>query len=126
MKNKYSVSKTAITERGLKQLLRKAAKSSISMTEWAKTHNITPQAVSAFMRKTQSAGLQIPEALGYRPQIVYLPLDEELITTPNPPRRATTRPTKKVDHSRPPVERSGRKLINEREEARKRLKARSR
>lgn len=126
MKNKYAVPNTAITERGLKQLMRKAAKEHSSVSEWAKAHGITPQAVSAFIRKTQGAGLQIPEALGYRPQIVFLPVEEELISTPNPPRRATDKPSKKVDHTREPVERANRKHVNEREETKKRLKARAR
>jgi hypothetical protein len=126
MKNKYPVPKTAITERGLKQLMKKAAKEHASLSDWAKSKGITPQAVSAFIRKTQGAGLQIPEALGYRPQIVFIPLDEELIATPNPPRRATARPTKKVDHTREPVERAHRKQVNDREETKKRLKARKR
>jgi hypothetical protein len=104
-KNKYPVPKTAITERGLKKLLKEAAKDYDSIGDWARAHNITASVVSCFLRKTQGAGLQIPEALGYRPQVVFLPVDVELITTPNPPRRSTRRPSKKVDHSRKPLER---------------------
>lgn len=126
MKNKYAVPKTAITERGLKQLMKKEAKSHASLSDWAKSKGITPQAVSAFVRKIQGAGLQIPEALGYRPQIVFLPIKEDLIATANPPRHATTRPSKKVDHTRDPVARSGRDKINDREETKKRLKKRVR
>jgi hypothetical protein len=125
-KNKYAVPKTAITEKGLKRLMKDAAKKHASVSEWAKSHEITPQAVSAFLRKTQGAGLQIPEALGYRPQIVFLPLDEELIAHMNPPRKTAQKPTKKVDHTREPIDRSSRRPVNEREETRKRLKNRNR
>lgn len=80
---KFRVPKTAITERGLKKLIRRAMKKQeCSMSEWAIENGLTPQSVSAFMRDTQTAGLQIPEVFGFRPQTVYLPLDEELITTP--------------------------------------------
>lgn len=88
-KNKYPVPKSAITERGLKQLIKKGAKGCASISDWAQTNGITPQVVSAFMLKKQGAGIQIPEALGYRPQVVFLPLNEELITHVNPPRKPT-------------------------------------
>lgn len=120
---KYRVPRTAITEKGLRKLLRKAAAEHPSMAEWAIDNNITPQAVSAFMREVQTAGLQIPEALGYRPQTVYLPLDEELICHMNPPRRQAKRPSKKVDHSRDPVEKRG-FLKDDRADTKKRLKQR--
>lgn len=107
---KYRVPKKAITEQGLKRLLRRAAKTNGSISEWARENDITPQAISAFMNNRQGAGLQIPEALGYRPQLIFLPLDEEPIAHMNPPRRATNRPTKKVDHSRSPIERLKRKV----------------
>lgn len=96
---------TAITERQLRRKIRKAAEDHGSLSAWAVENDITPQQVTSFMRKTQGAGLKIPEVLGYRPQIVFIPLDEELISTMNPPRRETKRPTKKVDHTRRPVER---------------------
>lgn len=83
---KSKVPKTAITERQLRRLLREAAEEEGSPSAWAVEHDITPQAVSAFLRKVQSAGVQIPEALGYRPQIVYIPLDEDLIYDPKPSR----------------------------------------
>lgn len=126
MERKYRVPKTAITERGLKHLLREAAKEHASVSEWAIEHGITPQAVSAFMRKVQGPGLQIPEALGFRPQIVFLPLDEDPISTANPPRRPAKRPSKKVDHTREPVEKRHTRVKNEREETRKRLRQRTR
>ena len=122
---KYSVPKSAITERGLKKLMREAAKSHASMSEWAVANGITPQVISAFMRKTQGPGLKLPEVLGYRPQIVFLPIDEELISTPNPPRRATSKPSKKVDHTREPIEKGSRKAVDMKEETKKRLKARA-
>lgn len=123
MKNR--IPKTAITERQLRKLLKEAAKED-SFSAWAVDNDITPQAVSAFMRRVQSAGLQIPEALGYRPQVIYLPLDEDPICHMNPPRRPTKNPSKKVDHSLEPIEKKTLRPKNERKEAKKRLKERSR
>lgn len=123
---KYRVPKTAITERGLKKLIKQAAKDHSSLGEWAKENDITAQQVSAFFAKTQGAGLKIPAALGYRPQTVYLPVDEDLICTLPPPRRATTRPTSKTDPTKAPIEKRGLKKVDEREEAKKRLKKRAR
>jgi predicted DNA-binding protein YlxM (UPF0122 family) len=78
MKNR--IPKSAITEKQLRRLLRKSADDT-SLSAWAVDNGITPQAVSAFIRRVQTAGLQIPEALGYYPQTVYLPLGEEPICT---------------------------------------------
>lgn len=103
---KYRVPKTAITEKGLKRLLKKAARQQGSIGGWARDHDITPQAVSAFLNDRQGAGLQVPEALGYRPQVVFLPLGEELIAHMNPPRKVTQNPTKKVDHTKEPIEKT--------------------
>lgn len=103
MKNK--IPKSAITEKQLRRLLKDAAGDD-TLSAWATENNITPQAVSAFMRRVQSAGLQIPEALGYKPQTIYIPLDEEPICHANPPRRPTKNGQKKVDHTREPVEKS--------------------
>lgn len=122
---KYQVPRSAITEKGLRKLLKKHANEYASLGDWAVENDILPQTVSAFMRKVQGAGLQIPEALGYRPQIVFLPLDEELIQTPNPPRRPTKRPSKKVDHSLPPLEKRHLKGKDARKETKERLKKRS-
>lgn len=122
---KSRIPKSAITERQLRKLMKEAAGQD-SLSAWAVENDITPQAVSAFMRRVQSAGLQIPEALGYRPQIIYLPLDEEPICHMNPPRRPTKNPSKKVDHSREPIEKKTLRPKNEREETKKRLKKRSR
>ena len=121
---KYRVPKSAITEQGLKRLLKRAAKDYSSLSDWAVDKGITPQAVSAFLRGTQGAGLQIPKALGYRPQLVFLPEDEELIVTLPPPRKPTKNPTSKVDHSRDPVEKKWSKPKDPRKEAKKRLKKR--
>lgn len=104
---KYQVPRTAITERGLKRLIKDAAKEYTSIAEWAVQNEVTPQSVSSFFRKVQGPGLKIPEILGYRPQIVYLPLDEPLIQEPTAPRRPAKRPTNKVDHSKPPIEGKG-------------------
>lgn len=124
MDKKYRVPKSAITEKGLKRLIRDAAKKHSSIGDWAREHEITPQAVSAFFRKTQGAGIKIPEVLGYRPQVIFLPLDEDLIQELPAPRRVTDKPSKKVDHSKEPVERGSRRKVNEREEAKKKLKKR--
>lgn len=120
MDKKYRVPKTAITEKGLRKLLKDASKDS-SLSDWARENGITPQAVSAFMRQVQSAGLQIPEALGYRPQVVFLPMDEDPICHMNPPRKPATRPSKKVDHSKPPVEKKHSKPIDDRAATKERL-----
>lgn len=82
MKNR--IPKSAITEKQLRRLLREAAEDTLSA--WAVDNGIVPQAVSAFMRKTQSAGLQIPKALGYYPQVIFLPVDEDPITSKPPSR----------------------------------------
>lgn len=123
MKNR--IPKSAITERQLRKLMKEAAGDD-SLSSWAVENNITPQAVSAFMRRVQSAGLQIPEVLGYRPQTIYLPLDEEPICHMNPPRRPTKNPSKKVDHSLEPIEKRSLRKKNDREETKKALKKRSR
>lgn len=80
MDKKYRVPKVAITERGLRVMLKKAIREANSARDWAHEHGITPQALSSFLNRTQTSGLKIPEALGYRPQVVYMPLDEELIS----------------------------------------------
>lgn len=82
---KNRIPKSAITEKQLRRLLREAARDT-TLSAWATDNDITPQAASAFMRKAQTAGLQIPEALGYYPQTIYLPLDEEPISTKPPSR----------------------------------------
>jgi hypothetical protein len=123
MSNK--VPKYAITERALKKLMKKEAEKHSSLGAWAIEHDITPQVVSAFIRKIQSAGLQIPAALGYKPQVVYIPLDEPDISTANPPRRPTSRPTSKVDHTREPIEKKHLSKKNDRDETKKRLKKRA-
>lgn len=123
MKNK--IPKSAITERQLRKLMKEAAGDD-SLSSWAVENDITPQAVSAFMRRVQSAGLQIPEALGYRPQVIYLPLDEEPICHMNPPRRPTKNPSKKVDHSLEPIEKKTLRKRDDRKETKKRLKKRNR
>lgn len=117
---KYRVPKTAITEKGLKKLVTEACKGS-SQADWALSNDLTPQSVSAFLNDIQTAGLKIPEVVGYRPQVIYLPLDEEEIFQPKAPRRVAKKPTKKADHSRKPVERSN---FDDRAETKKRLKAR--
>jgi len=123
---KYQVPRSAITERGLKKLIEQAAQSHSCVGEWAREHDITPQSISAFFRKTQGPGLKIPEVLGYRPQVVYLPLDEKLIQEPAAPRRTSSRPTSKVDHTKTPIE--GRKKtgtnLTERDKTKARLKSR--
>ncbi len=124
-KDKYAVPKYAMTEKGLRALLKKKTKKTSSLSEWAKENDITPQSVSAFMRKVQHAGLKIPEVLGYRPQIVFIPLDKDRISHSNPPRRATEKPSRKVDHTREPVEKKGLKTKDDRKETKKRLKKRN-
>jgi len=124
MDKKYRVPKSAITEKGLKRLIRDAAKKHSSIGDWAREHDITPQAVSAFFRKTQGAGIKIPEVLGYRPQVIFLPLDEPLIQELPAPRRVTDKPSKKVDHSKEPVEKASARRRTDREEVKKKLKKR--
>lgn len=124
MKNR--IPSSAITEKQLRKLVKRAGDDAGSLTEWATSNDFTPQAVSAFMRRVQSAGLQIPEALGYRPQTIYLPLDEEPISSMRPPRRPTKNPSKKVDHTREPVEKRSIPPKDDLEETKRRLKARNR
>lgn len=93
-----------ITEAELRKQLKLDIKECPSELAWAKENGITPQSVSAFRRKTQGPGLKIPALLGYKPQIVYIPLDAETISTANPPRRPTANPSTKVDHTKPPLE----------------------
>lgn len=85
MKNRIPAS--AITEKQLRKLLKgEADERGVTPTAWAVENDITPQAVSAFLRKSQTAGLQIPKHLGYYPQTIYLPLGEERICTKTPSR----------------------------------------
>jgi predicted DNA-binding protein YlxM (UPF0122 family) len=91
MKNR--IPQSAITEKQLRRLLRDEAEDT-SLSAWAVDNGITPQAVSAFMRRVQTAGLQIPEALGYYPQTIYLPRKEEPICTERPS-RPSPKPKKK-------------------------------
>lgn len=123
---KYRVPKSAITERGLKRIIKEQAKKHSSVGDWAVSNGVTPQAISAFFRKTQGPGLKIPEVVGYRPQVIYLPLDEDLIQEPAAPRRVAQKPTKKVDHSKTPVERAGRSVKSDRDEVKEKLKKRKR
>lgn len=123
---KYRVPKSAITEKGLKKLIKEAAKPHSSIGDWAVSNDVTPQAVSAFFRKTQGAGLKIPEVLGYRPQLIYLPLDEDPIQEPPAPRRVAQKPTKKVDHTKKTVERSGHSSKSDRDQVKEDLKKRKR
>lgn len=121
---KNGIPKSAITEKTLRKQIKTAAKEYTSLSEWAVAKQITPQQVSAFMRRVQSAGLKIPEVLGYRPQTIYLPIDEELICHMNPPRKIAVRPSSKVDHTREPIEKKGLKTKDDRKETKDRLKKR--
>lgn len=105
---KYRVPKTAITEKGLKKLIQKSVKDSgKSASQWATEKGLTAQSVSAFLTDRQTAGLKIPEVLGYVPQVIYLPVDEDEITVPKPPRRVAVKPTRKADHTKDPIEKKG-------------------
>jgi hypothetical protein len=121
---RYGVPRTAITEKGLKKLIREAAKEHSSVGDWGTENKITPQAISAFFRKTQGAGIKIPHVLGYRPQVIYLPLDEELIQEPPAPRRLTANLTSKVDPHKPPIEKGDKNKQVERESVKAKLKSR--
>lgn len=92
---KHRIPKSAITERQLRKLLKEVASKESSPSAWAVDNDITPQAVSAFLRKAQTAGIQIPKALGYFPQVIFLPLDEDPICTPMPSRVPPPKPVKK-------------------------------
>lgn len=123
MSKKSKIPKTAITEKGLKKLIKDAVGTDGSRTDWANENGVTPQQVSAFFCGKQGAGLKIPAVLGYRPQTIYLPVDEELISTPNPPRvPAKVRPSSKVDHTKEPIVKKGLKKKDDWEETKKRLK----
>lgn len=69
------IPKDAITEAQLrKEIIRVSEEGYSSRGDWAKSHDITAQSVSAFMNKSQGAGLKIPAALGYEPVTIYVPL----------------------------------------------------
>lgn len=68
--------KVAITELKLRRLLKKELQDK-TMTDWGKKYKMTPQQVSAFIRKKQGAGARIPAALGYKPITVYIPIDAD-------------------------------------------------
>jgi len=118
---KYRVSRFAITEKGLKKLITNAVKGS-TQADWAISNKLTPQSVSAFLNDIQTAGLRIPEVLGYRPQVIYLPLDEDIISNPKSPRRVTVNPTPKTDATRKPIE-GGKHKFDDRAVTKARLKA---
>jgi hypothetical protein len=126
MKNmkKYRVPKAAITERGLKQLIKKAAKDHSSVGAWAQENGLTRQSVSAFFAKTQPPGLKIPEVLGYKPQVIFIPIKDEPIATAYPPRRTPTRVTGKTDLSKPPLEKRGLPRVDDRDATKQALKQR--
>lgn len=99
MKNR--IPKSAITEKQLRKMLKQAARDGDgTISSWANDNKITPQAASAFMRGVQTAGLQIPEALGYYPQTIYLPLGAEPIATKPPSRTPPPKPVKKAKKTR--------------------------
>jgi hypothetical protein len=112
----------AITERELRSMMKQKIKACSSELEWSRSVGITPQVVSAFRRKVQGPGLRLPEVLGYRPQLVFLPLKEPLIQTPNPPRRLTSKPTSKVDHTKEPIEKTIAKTEKKSKKAKKKKK----
>lgn len=72
------IPKNAITEKQLRKKLELvAARDFNSRADWAKTHNITAQSVSAFMTRNQGAGLMIPRALGFEPVTIYVPIESK-------------------------------------------------
>lgn len=118
------VPKYAITEKGLKKLIRNAVKKAGgSQTEWANSKGVTTSSVTAFIRKTQPAGLKLPAALGYRPQIIFIPVDKPLIATAYPQRNASAKPSGKTDTTREPVNKKGYKAPSK-DELKKKLKKR--
>lgn len=108
MDKKYRVPKSAITEKGLKKLIKDDVKNYASQSEWAREHGVQTAGVTAFFRKTQPAGIAIPAAVGYKPQVVYIPIEDDPIQVAYPSRRATKKPSGKTDQSKPPIERKGR------------------
>jgi len=62
-----------LTERELRRELKQLLKEEdFTAREWATDNGITPQQVTAFLRREQGAGLKIPKALGYKPLIVFV------------------------------------------------------
>jgi hypothetical protein len=83
MKNR--IPKSAITEKQLRRLLREEAAETAPLSAWAVDNGITSHRLCRpSCERLQSAGLQIPEALGYYPQTIYLPRKEEPICTERP------------------------------------------
>lgn len=69
------IPKNAITERDLRKKARSVIEDKYnSAGDWAKTHDITAQAISAFLTKRQGPGRAIPRALGYEPVTIYVPV----------------------------------------------------
>lgn len=91
------IPKGAITERKLRKLLKAETDKAGSSTAWANEHKIFPQTVSAFERQVQSAGVQIPEILGYKPALIYIPIDEPDLAI-KPPSRAKAKPAGRTAH----------------------------
>lgn len=98
---KYQVPRSAITEKGLKKLVKRSIEDSgLSLTEWANEKGVTPQAVSAFLRNRQTAGIQIPAIFGYMPQIAFLPEGEDPISKPKGSRKSKKKGKKHGDDKR--------------------------
>lgn len=125
----YSVPDYAMTEKGLKAKIEQAIKAGghLSMSEWAKETGVQPAGVSAFLRGTQPAGLKIPEVLGYKAQTVFIPINEEMISTAYPQRRPTSNPSRKTDPDKEPVEKKTvpkKTAVETKEELKAKLKGR--
>lgn len=65
-----------VTEAGLIKMINKAA-AETSLSAWANANGVQPSAPSAFVRRVQPAGKQIPKAFGLVPITVFVPEGDE-------------------------------------------------
>lgn len=103
--------KKAVTEPELRRMLKDAYGD--AMAPWAKEQEVTPQSVSAFMRKVQPAGLKIPAIFNLVPITVFVPKGHKL-EFEYPKRNAST-PKAEV----PAITKQAKKSLKEVEKAEK-------
>jgi hypothetical protein len=106
--------KKALTEKQLRRRLKEAFGD--NMTEWSREHGVTPQSVSAYMRKVQPAGNKIPAIFGLVPITVFVPQGDPLDF--RYPSRAAIKP----DKSAQKFSKQARKSLKEVERAEKKTK----
>lgn len=75
---KRKIPSDAITERELRRLIKSTIKDSgDTRSEWASEKGITAQSLSSFLLKKQGPGYKIPRTVGYKPLVIYVPIEED-------------------------------------------------